>query len=121
MLGLICNTHSTPTDNIPLGKLPATRSPGTFTTSTEVRLFSTSHLHHSEAKSKTTTSLSPNRSGTGTPPMEKSVGTPATSPSSTLTTLSVDTLKEPTLSSEANAKEETSPLKKDGLWLKFKR
>lgn len=120
-LGLICNILSTPMDNTPLGRLLATRSPGIFTTSTEVMLSSTFHQAPSEGNSKITTSLLPRLSGTGMPKMERSVGTPVALPSLMLTTLSVNTSQELTVSSEANAKREKSQSKKDGLWLKFKR
>ena len=119
--GLICNILSTPMGNTPLGRSLATRSPGIFTTSTEVMLSSTFHLPPSEENSKITTSLLPRPFGTGMPKTVKSAGTPAASPSSMLTTLSASTSQEPTVSSEANAKRETSQSKKDGLWLKFKR
>lgn len=121
MLGQTCNIHSTPMENTQPGKSPAIRSPDTSTTSTEVRQFSTFPQPPSEDKLKTTTSSSPNRFGTGTPPTVKSHGTPATSPSSTPTTLSASISKKPTASSEVNAKEETSHSKKDGLSLKSKR
>jgi hypothetical protein len=65
--------------------------------------------------------LLPNLSGTGTLKTERSVGTPAALPSSTLTILSASTSPKPTVSSEANAKEETFQSKRDGLCLKFKR
>ena len=121
MHGLICNIHSTQMENTQHGRLLATKSPGIFTTSTEVTLSSTFHQPHLEENSKTITSLLPNLSGTGTLKTERSVGTPAALPSSTLTTLSASTSPKPTVSSEANAKEETFQSKRDGLCLKFKR
>lgn len=52
---------------------------------------------------------------------EKSVGIQAASPLSMLIILSANILKRPIVSSEANVKEETLVLKKDGLSLKSKR
>ena len=121
MHGLICNIHSTQMENTQHGRLLATRSPGIFITSTEETLSSTFHQPHSEENSKTTTSLSPNHSGTGTLKTERSVGTPAALPLSTLTTLSANTSPRLTVSSEANAKKEKSQSKRDGLCSKFKR
>lgn len=119
--GLICNIHSTPMENTHHGKLLATRSPGIFTTSTEVMLSSTFHQLPSEENSKTTISLLPRHSGTGTLKTVRSVGTPAALPLLMLTKLSASISPRLTISSEANAKRETFQLKKDGLWSKFKK
>lgn len=86
-----------------------------------VMLSSTFHHHLSEDKSKTTTSLLPNLCGTGTLKTVKSVGIQADSLLSMPTTLSADISTRLTASSEANAKEETLVLKKDGLSLKSKK
>lgn len=121
MLGLIWTINSIPTESIQLGKSPVTRSQDIFITSTEVMPFSIFHHHHSEEKSKTTTSSLPKPCGTGMHKTEKSVGIQAASPLSMLTILSANILKRPIVSSEANVKEETLALKKDGLSLKSKR
>lgn len=121
MHGLICNIHSTQMEKIHHGKLLATRLPGIFTTSTEVTLSSTFHQPHSEENSKTTTSLLPNHSGTGTLKTERSVGTLAALPLLTRTTLSASTSPKQTVLSEVNVKRETSPSKRDGLCSKLKR
>ena len=121
MHGLICNIHSTPTENTHLGKLLAIRSPGISITSTDVMPFSIFHQPHSEEKSKTTTSLLLRLFGIGTHKTERSVGTPAALPLSMPTILSVSISQKPTASSEVNAKEETFQLKKDKLWSMFKR